>query len=171
MKGELRRLRSGPGVEDNQHREFLVRVRFAAEDPAQVITNAREVLTRVLEQMSDWPADERWPQLLLAWFVEQCAPEHDESFDVDAWLRQWRAMTPEQKVAICQEPWSLLSWLDYFDPTEERARVDRSWWWWHAGTDESGSWVQVATTGWPFGSDSLSWLIEVSGGTDLAYGL
>ncbi|MGW5480344.1 hypothetical protein [Streptomyces sp. NPDC004008] len=47
---------------------------------------------------------------------------------------------------------------------------DRSWWWWHADTDDSGGWIQVATTGWPFGSGSLAWLIEASGGTDLVYG-
>jgi hypothetical protein len=48
---------------------------------------------------------------------------------------------------------------------------DRSWWWWDAGSDESGNgWVEVATTGWPFSSGSLSWLIEASGGRDLAYG-
>ncbi|MBW8702253.1 hypothetical protein MBT84_21835 [Streptomyces sp. MBT84] len=33
-----------------------------------------------------------------------------------------------------------------------------------------GRWVAVATTGWPFGSGSLSWLIKASGGRDLAYG-
>ncbi|MCY0953131.1 hypothetical protein [Streptomyces sp. H27-S2] len=171
VKGELRRLRSGPGAEDDQRLTFLVRARFAAEDPAQVIANAREVLTCVVEEMRDWPADERWPQLLPAWFVERCAPEYDESFDADVWLRQWRAMTPEQKEAISEEPWTLSSWLDHFDPTEEGAGKDRSWWWWHVGTHESGGgWVQVATTGWPFGSDSLTWLIEASGGADIKYG-
>jgi hypothetical protein len=40
-----------------------------------------------------------------------------------------------------------------------------------AGTEEPGSgWVQVATTGWPFGSGSLRWLIEASGGGDVVYG-
>ncbi|MDX2853756.1 hypothetical protein PV342_36115 [Streptomyces sp. PA03-3a] len=64
-----------------------------------------------------------------------------------------------------------VGWLHCFDPTEEGAGDDRSWWWWHAGTDEPGSgWIQVATTGWPFGRGSLSWLIKAGGGTDLAYG-
>ncbi|WP_260328590.1 hypothetical protein [Streptomyces sp. Ag109_O5-1] len=176
MTGELRRLRSGPGAEDDDEpRPFLVRLRFTAEDPAQVIDNARAVLACVVAQMGDWPTDELWPQLLPTWFIQRCAPEtpepeHGEPFDVEAWLRQWRAMTPEERAAVDQGPWTLSGWLYYFDPTEEGMGDDRSWWWWHAGTDESGGWVQVATTGWPFGSGSLSWLIEASGGADLVYG-
>lgn len=176
MTGELRRLRSGPGAEDDEEPgPFLVRLRFTAEDPAQVIDNARAVLTGVVSQTGDWPTDELWPQLLPSWFIQRCAPEtrepeRGEPFDVEAWLRQWRAMTPEEKAAVDQGPWTLSGWLYYFDPTEEGMGDDRSWWWWHAGTDESGGWVQVATTGWPFGSGSLSWLIEASGGGDLVYG-
>lgn len=155
---------------------FLVRVRFAAEDPNQVIANAREVLTCVVAQTGDWPAFERWPQLLPTWFIQRCAPEpsepdHGESFDAEAWLHQWRAMTPEGRAAADQEPWMLSAWLYYFDPTEDGMGDDRSWWWWDATAEEpDGGWVQVATTGWPFGSGSLSWLIEASGGTDLVYG-
>ena len=176
MTGELRRLRTGPAAEDDaEPRPFLVRVRFAAEDPAQVIANARAVLTCVVAHMGDWPTDALWPQLLPAWFVQRCAPEtpepdHGEPFDMEEWLRQWRAMTPEEKAAADQGPWTLSGWLYYFDPTEEGMGDDRSWWWWHAGTDESGGWVQVATTGWPFGSGSLSWLLEASGGADLVHG-
>lgn len=176
VEDELRRLRSGLEAEDGQRQPFLVRARFTAEDPAQVIADARAVLTCVVERIGDWPAFERWPQLLPAWFIQRCAPEPmepepGEPFDADAWLAQWRAMTPEQRAAASRGPWTLSNWLYYFDPTEEGAGDDRSWWWWDAGTDESGDgWVQVATTGWPFGSGSLSWLIEASGGTDLAYG-
>ncbi|MEU1081634.1 hypothetical protein ABZ368_15595 [Streptomyces sp. NPDC005908] len=174
--GELWRLQSGPGAEnDDEPRPYLVRCHFTAEDPAQVIDNARAVLTCVVSRLGDWPADELWPQLLPDWFIQRCAPEppeseHGEPFDVEAWLRQWRAMTPEERVAVEQEPWTLSGWLFYFDPTEEGRGDDRSWWWWHAGTGESVGWVQVATTGWPFGSGSLSWLIEASGGADLVYG-
>lgn len=176
MTGELRRLRSGPEGEDDESRPFLVRVRFAAEDPAQVIANARAVLTDVIARVADWPAFEFWPRLLPTWFIQRCAPEppeaeHGELFDVEAWLRQRRAMTPEQRAAVDQRPWTLSDWLYCFDPTEEGRGDDRSWWWWDAGVDgpECG-WAQVVTTGWPFGSGSLSWLIEASGGTDLVYG-
>ncbi|MET9492805.1 hypothetical protein [Nocardia sp. NPDC006630] len=174
-EGELRRLRSGPGAQDEQ-RQFFVRARFTAEDPVQVIANARAVLTCVVEQVADWPAFDRWQQLLPEWFIQRSAPEHVEPeqsdpSNVEAWLRQWRAKTPEQKAVACQGPWSLSDWLFYFDTTEEGRGDDRSWWWWHAGTEVSGEgWVQVATTGWPFETGSLSWLIEASGGSDLAYG-
>jgi hypothetical protein len=176
IEGELRRLRTGPGAEDSRQRPFLVRVRFTAGEPAQVIADARAVLTRVVERTGDWPEFERWPQLLPTWFVKRCAPEAtepepDEPFDAEAWQRQWQAMTPEQRAAANKGPWTLSDWLHCFDPTEEGAGDDRSWWWWHAGTDESGGgWIQVDTTGWPFGSGSLSWLIEAGGGTDLTYG-
>ncbi len=76
--GELQRLRSESGAEEDQLRPFLVRVRFTAEDPAQVISHARAVLTGVVEQVADWPAFERWPKLLPTWFIQRCAPEHPE---------------------------------------------------------------------------------------------
>ncbi|MGW2937017.1 hypothetical protein ACWDA7_35400 [Streptomyces sp. NPDC001156] len=176
IKGELRRLRYGPGSDDRRQRPFLVRVQFTAEDPARVVADARAVLTTVVERMADWPAFGRWPELLPGWFVQRCAPEHAEpepglSFDAGAWLRKWQSMTPEQKADFSKGPWTLSGWLYYFDPTEEGMGDDRSWWWWDAGADELGNgWVEVATTGWPFGSGSLSWLIEASGGVDLAYG-
>ncbi|MEU9314106.1 hypothetical protein [Streptomyces sp. NPDC048256] len=173
VEGELRRLRAGLGVGDRRERAFLVRVRFTADDAARVIGGARDVLAPVIERVGTWPAFERWPELLPAWFVQRCEPESapDPSFDVEAWERRWRTLTSEQKVAECQGPWRLSDWLYYFDPTEEGRGNDRSWWWWDAGVSEPGSgWVEVATTGWPFESGSLSWLIEASGGTDLSYG-
>ncbi|MFD8642617.1 hypothetical protein ACFV14_20200 [Streptomyces zaomyceticus] len=171
MESELRRLRSGPVAEDDRQQPFLVRARFTAGDPAEVIADARTVLTRVVEQADDWPPSERWLQLLPAWFVQRCAPEPDEPLDAEEWQRQWAAMTPQQRAAVDAGPWTLSGWLHWFDPTGEGAGDDRSWWWWDAGIDASGGgWVEVATDGWPFGSGSLSWLIEACGGTDLAYG-
>ena len=151
----------------------FVRVRFTAQEPAVVIANARAVLARVVEQAGAWPAFVDWPGLLPTWFVRRCAPESvpDPSFDVEAWERQWRAMTPGEKSAACHGPWTLSDWLYYFDPTEQGRGDDRSWWWWDAGAGERGSgWIQVATTGWPFETGTLSWLIEASGGGDLSYG-
>ncbi|MFF5972349.1 hypothetical protein ACFY7C_12605 [Streptomyces sp. NPDC012769] len=158
MEGELRRLRSGPTAEDDRQQPFLVRVRFTAKDPDRVVADARTVLTRVVERTGDWPPFERWPRLLPECFVQRCAPEPGEP-------------EPEPPV-VGAGPWMLSDWLHCFDPTEEGAGEDRSWWWWDAGTDESGDggWVQVATDGWPFGSGSLSWMIKACGGTDLAYG-
>ncbi|MFF7177520.1 hypothetical protein [Streptomyces sp. NPDC008121] len=176
VESELRRLRSGPGTEDGRQRPFLVRARFTAEDPDQVIDNARTVLTRVVERTDDWPAFERWPQLLPTWFIQRCAPEPvepepDEPFDAEAWMRQWEAMAPGERAAASAGPWTLSDWLHCFDPTGEGAGDERSWWWWDAGTDRSGgAWVQVTTDGWPFGSGSLAWLIKASGGRDLAFG-
>lgn len=60
-QGELRRLRSGLGVEDAGQRPFLIRARFRAENAALVIAEVRAVLRRVVERVDDWPADEVWP--------------------------------------------------------------------------------------------------------------
>lgn len=157
-----------------------MRVRFGAEDADRVIAVARAALACVVERTGDWPAFEQWSQLLPAPFLQRCAPEHGEPepgepFDLEAWEQQWAAMTPDDREAACAGPWTLSDWLYTFDPTEDGAGHDRSWWWWDAGTDGGAAgggsgWVQVATTGWPFGSASLSWLIEASGGRDLVYG-
>ncbi|MEU1197634.1 hypothetical protein ABZ446_15555 [Streptomyces sp. NPDC005813] len=176
IKGELRRLRSGLGAEDGRQQPFLVRVRFTAEDPTRVIAHARAVLACVVRRTGDWPTFERWPELLPTEFVQRCAPEPAEpepgrAFDTEAWLQRWRAMRPKQKSALSQGPWTLSDWLYYFDPTDEGMGDDRSWWWWDAGACGPGNgWVDVATTGRPFGSGSLSWLIEAGGGRDLDYG-
>jgi hypothetical protein len=156
MKGELRRLRSGLGAEDGREQPFVVRFRFTAEDPARVVANARAVLTCVVERTEDWPAPGQWPEVLPAWFVRRCAPE-----------RSGPQPGPPFPV-FSRGPWTLPGWLHHFDPTEEGTGDDRSWWWWDAGSDEPGhGWVEVATTGWPFGSGSLHWLFEASGGGEL----
>jgi hypothetical protein len=154
-ESELRRLRSGPGAEDFRERPFLVRARFAAADPAQVVANVRAVLTCVVEHAGEWPAFERWTRLLPAWFVQRCAPESSGPGDQ----------------AVGDDSWTLSSWLYCFDPSEDGMGADRSWWWWSAEADAPHSgYVQVATTGWPFGSGSLRWLIEAGGGGDVTYG-
>lgn len=173
-QGELRRLGSGPGVEDAGQRPFLVRVRFCALDAVQVVAAVRAVLRCVVERAGDWPAFEQWPGLLPTRFVQQCAPERnasDPSFDVEAWQGQWRAMSPKEKAAAAEGPWTLSGWLYYFDPTDEGMGDDRQWWWWDAGVEEPGAgWIQVATTGWPFGSGPLTWVIKACGGEELDYG-
>lgn len=172
-QGELRRLGSRLDSNDNQQRPFLVRARFTANDAAQVIADVRAVLRSVVERVPDWPPFEQWPGLLPVRFVQRCAPETvlDPAFDMEAWLEKWRAMTSEQKAAADERPWTLSDWLYYFNPTDEGMGDDRQWWWWDAGVEEpGGGWVRVATTGWPFGSGPLTWLIEACGGTDLEYG-
>jgi hypothetical protein len=146
-----------------------VRVFFSAGDPGGVIERAREVLGRVLERVASWPAEDVWPGLLPEWFVERCAPE-PVSFDAAAWMQRWQAMSPQERIEVSQGPWKLSSWLAWFDLSDEGQGRDRSWWW-DAGIEgESGrGWIEVATTGWPFGTGSLYWLIEACGGVDPHY--
>jgi hypothetical protein len=174
LQAELRRLQFGP---NQGERAFVIRVSFTADDPAAVIARAREALMAVLTHVRSWPTEERWPELLPAWFVRRCAPEQPDgpvdglSSDAAASpLAAWQALTPEQQIAHAQGPWALSDWLYYFDPTDQGLGNDRSWWWWDAGTDAPGTgWIDVATTGWPFGTGSLYWLIEASGGADPHY--
>ncbi|WP_309140439.1 hypothetical protein [Streptomyces sp. PKU-EA00015] len=160
---ELRRIRSGPEPDE---RAFVVRVQFSADEPDLVIERARDVLGRVIEHVDPWPAEEAWPQLLPPWFVQACAPERspDPSLDFATRLARWQAKTWDEKVAASQGPWRLSNWLYYFDPIDGEGD-DRSWWWWDAASSGPDTgWIDVATTGWPYGTGSLYWLIEASGG-------
>ena len=174
-RGELQRIRSGSpdiGADSDADSDaagwpLLVRVHFAADDPRAVIQRAKEVLACVLERTDSWPADEQWPELLPASFVQRCAPEHGPEWSAEEWLVRSQSMTPEGKAAHARQPWTLSGWLYYFDPSEGGMGGDRSWWWWDAGTDEPGTgWIDVATSGLPFGTGSLYWLIEACGGID-----
>ncbi|MFC7310171.1 hypothetical protein ACFQVC_38915 [Streptomyces monticola] len=150
----------------------MIRVHFTAEAPETVIERAREALSRVVERVESWPPESEWEQMLPAWFIERCAPEPtpDPDFDSAYWLARWRGLSPAEKAAAAAGPWTLSNWLYYFDPTDEGQGDDRSWWWWNAGTDDAhAGWIDVATTGWPFGTGSLYWLIEASGGSDPRY--
>ncbi|MGW2561767.1 hypothetical protein ACWCXB_21435 [Streptomyces sp. NPDC001514] len=161
---ELRRIRTGP---ERDEQAFVVRVHFSADDPVSVVERARDVLGRVVEHLDPWPAEGAWAQLLPPWFIQACAPERsaDPSWDAAAWLAKWQAMTPAEKISHSQGPWTLSNWLYYFDPIDGEGD-DRSWWWWDAGSSGPDTgWFDVATTGWPFGTGSLHWLIEASGGT------
>lgn len=149
-----------------------MRVFFDAEDAAAVLATARQALATVVERVRSWPEDAgAWRELLPADFVARCEPEKphpDRDADPEAivrWETWWHALTPEEKRAAGEGPWRLSDWLYYFDPTDDGQGDDRSWWWWDAGTDTPGTgWIEVATTGWPFGTGSLYWLIEASGG-------
>ncbi|MEV1198484.1 hypothetical protein [Microbispora rosea] len=164
---ELHRIEFGP-PSDDEPAFIVVRVFFSAENPVDVVARAGEVLTRVVERVPSWPPEDDWPDLLPSWFVGNCAPESpaDPTQDAAEWLAWWQSLTPQEKAVAAQGPWTLSGWLYYFDPIEGEGD-DRSWWWWNAGNDEpERGWIDVATTGWPFGTGSLYWLIEACGGTD-----
>lgn len=178
VEGELRRIRSGPSVDERTQslQPFLVRVFFRAEDASKVLAIARAALAAVVERIGAWPEDGSWPELLPGEFVGRCEPEAQEPADdvgpeaVAAWEAWWRALSPQEKAAASEGPWRLSDWLYCFDPMEDGGGNDRSWWWWDAGACGPGEgWVEVATTGWPFGTGSLYWLIEASGGQDPHY--
>ncbi len=165
---EMRRIWSGPALDEQG---CLVRIGFEADEPAEVVKTAREALSAVLRRLESWPDDAEWPGLLPPAFVSRCAPEPPEpereigAEAIAAWERRWRALPIEEKIALTEGPWTLSDWLYYFDPADDGRGHDRHWWWWDAGTDETGNrWIEVTTTGWPFETGSLYWLIEASSG-------
>ncbi|SEG86164.1 hypothetical protein SAMN04489712_1193 [Thermomonospora echinospora] len=168
VSDEMRRIWNGP-TRDEQG--FLVKVGFEADEPLEVVKTARETLSAVLQRLEAWPDDAEWSGLLPAAFLSRCAPESPEPEQeigpeaIAEWERQWRSLPVEEKLALAEGPWTLSDWLYYFDPADDGRGHDRHWWWWDAGIDAADhGWIEVTTTGWPFETGSLYWLIEASGG-------
>jgi len=53
--------------------------------------------------------------------VRQCAPEH-----APVGALAWQEMTPAEKAAVGERPWTLSGWLYYFGPAGEGMGGDRS---------------------------------------------
>ena len=116
--------------------------RFTALRPDDVIARASEVLrAAVVALLEGWAADtDVVPAGIPAWFREACAPED----------------------ARTEERWSLLAWLCWTDPNE------RQWFWWDARVVAPGvGEVRIETTGEPFPSGALRWLLTASGGREV----
>lgn len=169
---ELLRVRHGPHP-DTKTPLLEVKATFTARDPHAAIALMREVLLSVLPYAAgpaaDWPADEQWPDLMPAWFVERCAPNPPPAQETSAdFLTRWRRLTGQQRETEVRTDaaadWRLPDWLGLFDP--EGTPDSRSWRWWHAGVGHSGTgWVRFAVDGHPYGGrGALLWLIEAAGG-------
>lgn len=91
MSNGLRRLESGPS-EGEKPSGLPIEIEAECDDPTAVLARAREVLGAVLRASSaGWPADEAWPALLPAWFVERCAPEKTAA-ESEADMAKWRKL-------------------------------------------------------------------------------
>jgi hypothetical protein len=157
---ELRQLFTGPDRDEPDVR-FVDRIRFQAPDPREVLARIREVLQTVLSQR-EWLAVDAWRSVLPDWFVTACLPEQTPE-EAEGWLRKWRSLNAEEKVAAeAAQRWALTDWLYWFNPAGE----DRGWAWWDAGTyDDSHGWVEVAVEGDPYPSGALRWLLHAAGAT------
>ena len=107
---ELRRLWNGPRPDE---RPWPMDDAFAVDcsgDADAVLGRATAVLGVVLEQdPADWPSDERWRELLPAWFLEPC--RGGPAAPADAWP------------------------IECF--TLGFRHEDRSWWWFDATVDSA----------------------------------
>jgi hypothetical protein len=181
---ELLRVRHGPHP-DTKNALPEVTATFAAQDPGETVARIREVLLAVLGfaagAAGGWPADDRWPDLLPAWFVQRCAPEAPARQGAaeasagqgaaevrTAW---WRGLTRRQRETETRPQatadWRLLDWISFFDP--EGSAGARGWRWWDGGVSGPGTgWIRVGTDGHPYGGRGpLLWLIEAAGGYDV----
>jgi hypothetical protein len=113
--------------------------RFAAPHPGEVLGRAKAVLSVAITAMLEgWdPAEDVVPAGIPVWFSEACAPEDTAT----------------------EDRWSLMAWLRWCDPDE------RQWFWWDARVVAPGvGEVLVETTGAPFPSGALRWLLTAAGG-------
>jgi hypothetical protein len=172
---ELLRVRYGPHP-DTVNPLLKMEATFSAQDPDGTIALIREVLLAVLSYAAgpadDWPADDRWPDVLPAWFVQRCAPEapvHEGA--VEASRTWWRGLTGRQREteirpdALADR--RLLDWIDLFDPAGTAG--SRGWRWWDGGVSGRGTgWIRFGTDGHPYGGrGALLRLIEAAGGHDI----
>ncbi|WP_405584780.1 hypothetical protein [Streptomyces sp. NBC_01190] len=173
---ELLRVRYGPHP-NTKNPLMDLEATFTAEDPRATVALIREVLLAVLPYAADpdaeWPADEKWTEILPTWFVQRCAPEAPERQGAAAdWLTRWRGLTRQQRETETQTDavadWRLLDWINLFDP--DGMADSRSWRWWHGGVSgRNTGWVRFGTDGHPYGGGgALRWLIEAAGGYDIA---
>src|SRR5690606_3887093 len=103
---------------------------------------AREVLrATIVAILRGWdPDSDATPDEIPDWFRRACAPEGQSS----------------------DERWSLAEWLPWADPDM------RQWFWWDARVvAHGGGEVRIETTGWPYPSGALRFLLEASGARDV----
>jgi hypothetical protein len=153
-----------------------VEATFTAQDPDQTVARIREVLLAVLPYASGpaeaWPADDRWPHILPAWFVQRSAPEPPVHKDAaGTWTTWWRGLTGQQReTEISTDATAdlrLPEWLAYFSPGG--AADGRNWRWWNGGPrGRSTGWIRLSIDEHPYrGRRALLWLIEAAGGYDI----
>jgi hypothetical protein len=172
---ELLRVRHGPHP-DTANPLLDVTATFSADNPHAVIRQIQEVLLTVLPHAagpaSDWPDDDRWAELLPAWFVERCAAGTTaREGGTTGWLGRWRGPSGRQhaaeSVTAAPPEWRLPQWIDLFGP--DGTDGSRGWRWWDAGarTPTTG-WIRFGTDGHPYGGGhALRRLIEAAGGYDV----
>ena len=126
----------------------------------QVLQNSREVLAIVLRQYEkNWLSENEWREVLPRWFVEGCAPESTEEENEEN-LANWRTLSREEQIREEEEEfWSVMEWISWFEPTEERY-----WFWWDAVVKAPNLLlVAVEVVDCIYPSVSLEWLLRASG--------
>jgi hypothetical protein len=160
---ERRRLLNGPSP-DEEPDGSLVPVDVVCDDADQLLARCREVLTVVLDNSDgEWPSDERWLDLLPAWFVTASAPEQTPA-EVEEFRARWEAMSPEERRAEAarEKPWAVSDWIFWFHPE------DRHWYWWEAEvTSTAGLRIWIEVDAWPAPVGSLEWLLRAAGAREV----
>jgi hypothetical protein len=156
---ELRRLQKGPrSDEDPGGIGTVTLVGLCRMNAPEVAERCRNVLTVVLSSRVDAEAPlHHWDTSLPSWFVQACAPEMTLQ-EMERWLEEWRAMTPEQKrISGQSERWSLANWLHWFQPSE------RQWEFWDCQAEPGMVRLRLQLDAWPFTHGALDWLLRAAG--------
>ena len=100
---------------------------------------------------------EAWEEALPKWFLERCRPEMTRA-QWDAELAQRQRESPTEQARLERETaWTLDNWTYWLQPSM------RSWWWLDSRSEQERVVITLAIDGWPFGWDSLRWLLRASG--------
>lgn len=118
-------------------------------------------------------ADDRWPDILPAWFVRHRAPEAPVRQDAADARSIWsRGLAGQRqgtgiKAAEAAVGLQLTHWLAYFSP--DGAADSRTWRWWKGGArGRSTGWIRFGIDEHPYrGRRALRRLIEAAGGHDV----
>ncbi|HBE18645.1 MAG TPA: hypothetical protein DEG17_19880 [Cyanobacteria bacterium UBA11149] len=158
---ELRHLFSGEYPEERGEDFAIIWFNVICPGNAdRVLKNCREVLAIVLRQYEkNWLSENEWREVLPRWFVESCAPECREE-DYEENLANWQTLSREEQIReIEEELWSMMEWISWFDPADERY-----WFWWDAVVkDPNLLLVTVEVVDCIYPSGSLAWLLRASG--------
>ncbi len=111
---------------------------FPTDKTKPYLDRTREVMAIIASQeVTDWPSDERWLEMLSSWF-----------------LGSFEEHTFEEIVAN-EELWTFGSWLD--------AMKGRGWEWWSSKKMPNHSIISLFAFSWPYSLGPIEYLIRVSG--------
>jgi hypothetical protein len=138
------------------------------EDADLVLKKAKEVLQIVLQNtINRWPENDTWLKILPDWFISVCATERTPE-QVEKDLAIWQTLSSEDQQRMeDEESWSVLEWLEWFEPTDDKYS-QRMWFWWDSWTQGSQYlFVAVEVLDLPLPLGAFMWLLRAAGARNI----